>query len=82
MWLLPTGYPFPGPPTPDMKPARPGYPGVMTTPEKDQREQDERTSHPVPTEQSDTPVDETPDGDGVHLDAQPVADDDPRTAAS
>ncbi|MEU4377482.1 MULTISPECIES: hypothetical protein [Pseudonocardia] len=54
----------------------------MTTPEKDQRDQDERTSHPVPTEQSDTPVDETPDGDGVHLDAQPVADDDPRTAAS
>ncbi|MFP5020816.1 hypothetical protein [Pseudonocardia phyllosphaerae] len=26
----------------------------------------------VPTEQSDTPVDETPDGDGVHLGAQPV----------
>lgn len=27
---------------------------------------------PVPTEQSDTPVDETPDGDGVHLSEQPV----------
>lgn len=26
----------------------------------------------VPTEQSDTPVDETPDGDGVHFDEQPV----------
>ncbi len=60
-----------------MEPRRPGYPDPMTTPEKDQRE-----DTPVPTEQSDTPVDETPDGDGVHLDAQPVADDDPRTAAS
>ncbi|WP_224390971.1 hypothetical protein [Pseudonocardia sp. ICBG1293] len=49
----------------------------MTTPEKDQRE-----NTPVPTEQSDTPVDETPDGDGVHLGAQPVEDDDPRPAAS
>jgi len=65
-----------------MESREPGYPDVMTTPEKDQREQDERTSHPVPTAQSDTPVDETPDGDGVHLSAQPVEDDDPRTAAS
>lgn len=37
---------------------------------------------PVPTEQSDTPVDETPDGDGVHLAEQPVEPDDTRTAAS
>ncbi len=49
----------------------------MTTPEKDQHDE-----NPVPTEQSDTPVDETPDGDGVHLAAQPAEDDDPRTAAS
>ena len=26
----------------------------------------------VPTAQSDTPVDESPDGDGVHLSEQPV----------
>ncbi|MEJ8282107.1 hypothetical protein [Pseudonocardia spirodelae] len=50
----------------------------MTTPDR----ADRSDGHPVPTEQSDTPVDETPDGDGVHLDAQPVEGDDPRTAAS
>ncbi|MEV1292699.1 hypothetical protein [Pseudonocardia sp. NPDC049635] len=37
---------------------------------------------PVPTEQSDTPVDETPDADGVHLAEQPVEPDDTRPAAS
>lgn len=36
---------------------------------------------PVPTEQSDTPVDETPDGDGVHLDEQPVDPTEPESAA-
>ncbi|MEQ3550890.1 hypothetical protein WIS52_10435 [Pseudonocardia nematodicida] len=41
-----------------------------------------REPHPVPTEQSDTPVDETPDGDGVHLDEQPVETDDARPASS
>ncbi|MBP2364306.1 hypothetical protein [Pseudonocardia parietis] len=37
---------------------------------------------PVPTEKSDTPVDESPDGDGVHLDAQPVEVDAPDHASS
>ncbi|BBF99425.1 MULTISPECIES: hypothetical protein [Pseudonocardia] len=37
---------------------------------------------PVPTEQSDTPVDESPDGDGVHLAEQPVEPDGTRPAAS
>lgn len=49
----------------------------MTT--RDETSTDDRTDiadtdddGPVPTAQSDTPVDETPDGDGVHLSEQPV----------
>ncbi|GAA1393487.1 hypothetical protein GCM10009613_40020 [Pseudonocardia kongjuensis] len=49
----------------------------MTTSDATRRE-----TGPVPTEQSDTPVDETPDGDGVHLAEQPVEPDDERPAAS
>ncbi|WP_157179035.1 MULTISPECIES: hypothetical protein [unclassified Pseudonocardia] len=49
----------------------------MTTPHEPHTE-----GRPVPTEQSDTPVDESPDGDGVHLGEQPVERDDDRPAAS
>ncbi|ALE75196.1 hypothetical protein AD006_03115 [Pseudonocardia sp. EC080610-09] len=60
-----------------MNPSGAGYASVMTTPHEPHTE-----GRPVPTEQSDTPVDESPDGDGVHLGEQPVERDDDRPAAS
>lgn len=54
-----------------------GYPGLMRTPHEPHTE-----GRPVPTEESDTPVDESPDGDGVHLEAQPVEVDAPDHASS
>ena len=54
-----------------------GYPGLMRTPHEPHTE-----GRPVPTEESDTPVDESPDGDGVHLDAQPVEEHDVPDRAS
>ena len=56
--------------------ARLGYLRSMTAPYEPHTE-----GRPAPTKESDTPVDETPDGDGVHLDAQPVEANDPNDAS-